>query len=115
MYALTLEQAGFEVRAVAEAETAYEVACEWLPDVVVTDFLLHGVITGADLCARLQANAATSHIPTIVMTGSTRKSDAEAVLGAGCADIRIKPYLPDQLVEDVSRFLPQSSMHRRTA
>jgi len=49
------------------------------------------------------------------MTGSTRKADAEAILGAGCADLRTKPYLPDTLVADVRRLAAMSLAARRSA
>jgi CheY-like chemotaxis protein len=115
LYAITLQLAGIEVRAVADAAAGLAVAQEWLPDVVVTDYILGGPVTGADLCRRLRENPATRHIPALVMTGSTRKADAEAVLGAGCADIRIKPYLPDQLIADVRRLTQSGSLAVRSA
>jgi hypothetical protein len=49
------------------------------------------------------------------MTGSTRKADAEAVLGAGCADIRIKPYLPHELIEDIKRLMDSQAGERMSA
>jgi hypothetical protein len=48
------------------------------------------------------------------MTGSATKADVEAILGAGCADIRLKPYLPDAMVDDV-RELSARGTSRRTA
>ena len=97
-------RAGFEVRTAADADTALAIATDWLPDVVIADFLLRGGPNGAELCRWLHADPRTGHIPTLVMTGSTRKADAEAILGAGCADLRTKPYLPDALVTDVRRL-----------
>lgn len=104
MYVAGLQSAGIEVREATDVEAAFAMALEWRPDVIVTDFLLRGGPDGAALCRRIHEDPRTRHIPTLVMTGSTRKGDAEAILGAGCADIRLKPYLPDALVADVRRL-----------
>lgn len=104
MYMLSLEFAGASVRAATDADAGFDIAVEWQPDVIVTDFLLRGGPNGAELCRRIHAHPRTRHIPTLVMTGSTRKADAEAILGAGCADIRIKPYLLEMLSADVRRL-----------
>ena len=115
MYRMALEYDGAAVPVAASAAAAFAIAVEWVPDVVVTDFLLGGGATGAELCAQLRAHSRTNHIPALVMTGSTRKVDAESVLGAGCATIRIKPYLPDDLAGDVLRLAGASRLHERTA
>ena len=115
MYRFALEHYGASVQVAGNEEAAFAIAVDWLPHVVVTDFLLSGGPTGADLCARLHAHSRTAHIPALVVTGSTRKGDAEKVLGAGCADIRIKPYLPDDMVADVLRLATAPSARERTA
>ena len=103
MYAFALEMGGFEVEAAADAHSAFEIAAGKQPIMIVTDFMLRGSDNGAALCRKLHADPRTAGIPVLVLTGSTRKSDAEALLGAGCGEIRTKPYLPDALVEEVQR------------
>lgn len=116
MYATAAMFAGFEVRTAAHADAAFDLAVEWNPHVVITDFLLRGGPTGAELCRRLHEDARTGNIPTLVMTGSTRRDDAEAILGAGCADIRLKPYLPDAFIDDITRLTSEKAAEaRRTA
>ena len=105
MYATVLDFAGIDVRVADEASTAFDLAAACLPDVIVTDFTLRGPDDGSALCRRLHADARTAGIPVLVVTGSTRPADFEALAGAGCADIRTKPYLPDALVSDVERLL----------
>ena len=109
MYALALRAADIEVRDATNADDAFTLAGEWQPDVVITDFLLRGGANGAELCKRLHADERTRHIPTLVITGSTRKQDAEAILGAGCAEIRLKPYMLDALLADVLRLASPSA------
>jgi two-component system cell cycle response regulator len=101
MYAIGLGYAGIDVHSAQDAAAAFDLAVARRPDVIVTDFTLRGADNGAALCRRLHADARTADIPVLVVTGSTRPADAEALRGAGCADIRTKPYLPDALISDV--------------
>ena len=112
MYALYLEYRGMRVLTATSAAEAFALALEHLPDVVITDFLLPGQLTGADLCRMLHHDERTAHIPALLVTGSTRKADAEAAMGAGCADIRIKPYLPDEMVSDIGDLIVRSRGQR---
>lgn len=112
MYALYLEYRGMRVLTASTADAAFALAVEHQPDVVITDFLLPGTATGADLCRLLHNDERTAHIPALLMTGSTRKADAEAALGAGCADIRIKPYLPDEMAADIQDLIVRSRSER---
>jgi CheY-like chemotaxis protein len=105
MYALFLDYSGMRVLTASSVDAAFGIALEHQPDIVVTDFLLQGSANGADLCRRLHDDERTAHIPSLLVTGSTRKADAEAALGAGCAEVRIKPYLPDSLVSDIHEII----------
>jgi CheY-like chemotaxis protein len=104
MYEFALGAGGFDTCSARDAASAFDLACERRPDMIVTDFVLRGPQNGAELCRRLHSQPETADIPVLVVTGSTRRTDAEALVGAGCSDIRIKPYLPDALVADVARL-----------
>jgi two-component system, cell cycle response regulator DivK len=112
MYALYLDFCGMRVITASTVDAAFSSAVEQQPHVVITDFILNGVATGADLCKRLHDDERTAHIPTLLVTGSTRKRDAEAATGAGCAEIRIKPYLPDALVNDIRELIARPRNER---
>jgi DNA-binding response OmpR family regulator len=101
MYSIFLDLSGYRVIAAADADSAFAQALAAGPNVIITDFILPGGPSGADLCRRLKEHERTAHVPTLLVTGSTRRDDAEQALGAGCADIRIKPYALDQLLIDV--------------
>ena len=70
----------------------------------MTDFVLKGGENGAALCRWLHGDPRTAGIKVLVVTGSTRKNDAEALLGAGCSEIRTKPFLPDALIGEIERL-----------
>jgi CheY-like chemotaxis protein len=109
MYATVLGFAGIHVHVAGEALEAFNLAVAVAPDVIVTDFMLRGLENGAGLCRRLHSDVRTARIPVLVVTGSTRHADTEALTGAGCADIRLKPYLPEALVSDIERLFRSSA------
>jgi CheY-like chemotaxis protein len=105
MYTTALTFAGMQTHGAADANTAFDLAVSVEPDVIVTDFILSGKDDGAVLCQRIHDDRRTADIKVLVVTGSTRKKDVEALLGAGCSDIRTKPYLPATLVDDIEQLM----------
>jgi CheY-like chemotaxis protein len=112
MYAMVMGFAGIDVHVAERACPAFDLAVALRPDVIVTDFTPRGRDDAQALCRRLHADARTADIPVLVVTGSTRPADAEALTSAGCADIRIKPYLPDAFVSDVERLVAVARQKR---
>lgn len=108
MYAWSLQASGFEVLTADNVDAGFELATNRVPHVVVTDFWLRGSASGADLCNRLKGDPRTSHIPTLLVTGSAQRELAEGSLAAGCAVVRLKPYLPDELERDIRLLLAGS-------
>ena len=105
MYAFWLKQVGFAVFGAADADSAFALTLDHLPGIVVTDHLLKLGSTGAELCRRLKDDRRTTHIPTLLMTGSAEQETARKALGAGCTVVRIKPYLPDAMVADIEALI----------
>ena len=108
MYAMYLDFSGMEVLTATSADNAFTLAIEHQPDIVVTDFMLPGRDNGTDLCRRLRQEPRTAHIPSLLVTGSSRTADTTAAIDAGCADVRIKPYLPDTLVADIREIIART-------
>ena len=119
MYSSWLEFAGFEVFSADNAESGFDFAVTHQPRVVVTDHVLKQGSTGAELCRRLKSDVRTEHIPTVLMTGVAERKTAEGALDAGCAVVRLKPYLPDAMLADLKAILkgseipPFPSEHKR--
>lgn len=107
MYAMYLELSGIAVLTATNADSAFDLALTRQPRMVVSDYRLAGVATGADLCRRLQDDARTAGIPTLLLTGSARQHESDT-LDAGCAQIRLKPYLPDALLNDIRETLSRA-------
>jgi two-component system, cell cycle response regulator DivK len=111
MYALYLTLSGMGVVTASSVDAAFALALEKQPDIILTDFMLTGTGSGADLCHRLHQDERTRHIPALLLTGSSRKADADAALAAGCADVRVKPYLPDALLNDIRDLISRPASH----
>lgn len=107
MYAMYLDFSGIDVLTATNADAAFDIALAEQPQMIITDYRLTGTATGADLCQRLHVDQRTTRIPTLLLTGSARQQDAEAA-AAGCAQVRIKPYLPDALVNDIRETLART-------
>ena len=72
------------------------------PDVIVLDVNMPGT-TGLELCAELKADAATSAIPVILLTGSTGGTSAAAKRAGADAFVR-KPFSPLELLAVAERL-----------
>jgi two-component system, cell cycle response regulator DivK len=108
MYAMYLDFCGMGVLTATTVDSAFTLALEHQPDIVVTDFMLRGPESGTDLCRKLRQEPRTAHIPALLVTGSSRTADTDAARHAGCADVRIKPYLPDTLVADIREIIAKT-------
>ena len=60
------------------------------PDVVLLDLMLPDT-TGFDVCRRLRADPATTHLPVIMVTTLDQPEDRMAALQAGADDFMTKP------------------------
>jgi CheY-like chemotaxis protein len=114
MYAEWLEQAGFRVEQAHNGLQALERALDLVPAAIVTDLNIPG-IDGYELTRRLKAEARTSHIPVIAVTGyAPFTQDPARADRAGCDAIIPKPCLPDDL-EAALREALAARHHQRSA
>ena len=96
MYEIGLSLLGLSVVAAGEANTAFELACEADPDVIVTDVSLPGS-DGYALASRLQQEPRTRFTPVLIVTGRAGAEHATRARLAGCAALLQKPCPPDVL------------------
>ncbi len=68
LYAIALEQAGAEVRAVSDGDEALLALRTWVPSVVVSDLMLAGM-DGFAMARRLRTMHAADRVPAIAVTG----------------------------------------------
>jgi CheY-like chemotaxis protein len=96
----TLEfTAGWEVHAASSGAAGLDLAGTMLPDVVVVDAMMPEM-DGYEVCRRLKADPATSHIPVVLLT-ARREMNQARVDSVGVAGVLYKPFQPADLARQI--------------
>jgi two-component system phosphate regulon response regulator PhoB len=101
---LSLGEAGFDVHAVADAESAHAEIRRALPDLVLLDWMLPGQ-SGLTLARTLRADARTRELPIIMLTARGDETDRIAGLEAWVDDYVTKPFSPRELQARIKSVL----------
>ncbi len=97
MLVMVLEQAGFNVLAVANAEEAqHSLADNSSPDLILLDWMLPG-ISGVELTKRLKQDDLFKSIPVILLTARGEEEDKVRGFELGADDYVTKPFSPKEL------------------
>ena len=112
LFAEWLQQAGFRVEQAHNGLQALERAFDLLPDAILTDLNIPG-IDGYELTRRLKQDARTERIPILAVTGYVPfTQDPARADRAGCDAVLLKPCLPDDLEQTLSRLIAQARERR---
>ncbi|MGE0087457.1 MAG: response regulator [Desulfococcaceae bacterium] len=84
-----------------QAVTAAE---QFLPDVILMDISMP-VMDGYEATRQIKQNMKTKHIPVIAVTAHALPEDRERILSSGFDAHVPKPFLPSELLREVSRFI----------
>jgi two-component system, cell cycle response regulator len=95
----------FEVITAMNGLDALEAVQRSKPDIVLLDVMMPG-IDGIEVCQRIKSNAATQHIPVVIITALDQPEDRVRGLSAGADDFLTKP------VNDISLFCRIKSLVR---
>ena len=90
-------------------ERALELAGPEQPDLILLDVMMPG-IDGFETCIRLKRDAATAHIPVVMLTALDQQSDRLRGLDAGADDFLSKPYPDMALLTRVSSLVRMKTM-----
>ena len=101
---VNLVDAGYEVRAAADAESAQEILKEALPDLLLLDWMLPGQ-SGLAFAKQLRADPRTKELPVIMVTARTDEADRVAGLEAWVDDYVTKPFSPRELKARIKAVL----------
>ncbi|PKO15796.1 MAG: DNA-binding response regulator [Chloroflexi bacterium HGW-Chloroflexi-10] len=88
------EQAGFDVSAVYDGDSALKSAIKDQPDLIVLDWMLPGM-SGLDVCREIRRE---SNVPIIMLTARVEETDKLIGLELGADDYVTKPFSPRELV-----------------
>jgi two-component system phosphate regulon response regulator PhoB len=100
LYAIGLNQRGFEVKLAANGAEAVERLAAERPDVILLDWLMP-LMDGNELLKRLGGDLRTAAIPIIVISGQP----APAVLDSRIRGWLTKPVSIDELVGEMTRVI----------
>ncbi len=107
IYSLTLRRKGFEVALAADGEAGLRSATEGMPNLVFLDIRLPKM-DGIEMLRRLKANAATRHIPVVMLSNF---DDAELIRSS--RELGAKEYLvkvntdPTELPRMAARWIAE--------
>jgi DNA-binding response OmpR family regulator len=107
LVAFKLEQAGFEVIAVEDGQTALEQARGRQPTLAVLDVSMPG-LSGIDVCRMLRSDPATAGMLIIMLTARVQEQDVEGGFSAGADDYVTKPFSPRELVSRIQSLLSRA-------
>lgn len=113
---LKLRNAGHDVLTSVDGEEAFELACQELPDLIITDFQMP-YMTGLELCRALADNGPTAQIPVLILTARGYALDDEDLLIGNIKGVISKPFSPRavlQLVEDLPGRSADDAASRQT-
>ncbi len=99
-----LRQAGHGVALAEDGREALGKARTELPDLILLDLMLPEV-DGLQVCKTLKQDAATCHIPIIMVTAKAAEIDRVLGLELGADDYVTKPFSPRELVLRVENLL----------
>ncbi|MCB1734717.1 MAG: response regulator [Gammaproteobacteria bacterium] len=95
-----LTKHGFQVSVAGSGEEGIERAKELLPDIILMDIVMPGM-NGFQATRKLSNDAATSHIPIIVVTTKDQDTDRMWALRQGAKDYLSKPVEEDELITKI--------------
>jgi two-component system cell cycle response regulator DivK len=102
-----LARTSYRLIEATDGETGVATARQERPDLIIMDIQLPRM-SGLDATRALRADAATAHIPIIVITSFALSGDDQKAKEAGATEYLAKPYSPRELLETIRRRAPEA-------
>jgi CheY-like chemotaxis protein len=96
--------AGWEVLTAASGTEGLEKAEAFQPDAILLDVMMPDM-DGPTTFRQLQANSATRHIPTILLTAKAKISEQKQFIDLGVTGVITKPFKAQDLVDQIREIL----------
>jgi signal transduction histidine kinase/ligand-binding sensor domain-containing protein/DNA-binding response OmpR family regulator len=94
----------FAVYQAINGEEGLNLAQQYIPDIIISDVNMQGM-SGIDLCKTLKESTSLSHIPVILLTGSSSTETKLQGVEGGADDYITKPFEKELLVARVASLL----------
>jgi twitching motility two-component system response regulator PilH len=96
-----LESAGFQVVTASSGNEAKMLAESELPDLIMLDIIMDDG-DGYQACRALKRNAATQHIPVIMVSSKSNPVDQQWATKLGANAYIIKPYTEEDVLQQIA-------------
>jgi DNA-binding response OmpR family regulator len=100
---------GYTVVTANDGDAGLERARAEHPDLIVLDMMMP-IMDGRQVLRAIQADAALSAIPVIMLTSRREESDIVGAIEKGAADYQLKPFSPDELIARIGRFITKKKV-----
>jgi DNA-binding response OmpR family regulator len=101
---MKLQNQPYRLLEVANGQAALSMAMSERPDLLILDWTMPGM-SGIEVMAALQADAATAQIPVIMITGKDDHVDQAQGIKLGAIAYLVKPFSPQELLQKVQAAL----------
>lgn len=109
LYSRELTREGFEIETAADGPEGLLKAAEGKPDLILLDIMLPKT-SGLDVLRTLKEKEETKDIPVVLITNLGQDSVIREGFSLGAVGYLIKAaYTPTQIIQEVKRFLKESS------
>ena len=99
--------AGWEVETAASGSEGLVMAQSMQPDAILLDVMMPDM-DGPTTFRQLQANSATQHIPTILLTAKAKITEQQQFIDLGITGVITKPFKAQDLVNQIREILKWS-------
>jgi signal transduction histidine kinase/DNA-binding response OmpR family regulator len=104
----------FKVYTATDGHKAWEFIKKNIPDLVVSDIMMPNM-DGFELCKILKSTYETSHIPIVLLTALSEKTDQLHGLGLGADDYLTKPFDMNLLIQRIKTIIRNRELVREKA
>ncbi|HTZ17841.1 MAG TPA: response regulator [Dissulfurispiraceae bacterium] len=106
---IVLNPEGFDIAAFNNGEDAVKALSSVMPDVVLADIEMPKM-NGYKLCGHIKGNAATLHIPVILLAGAFEPFDENYAKSVGADEFILKPFESHELISKVKSLIVRHEM-----
>ena len=103
-YVAQLLGGDYDVRQAADGKEGLDAALKTMPDLIVCDVMMP-VMDGLEMCRRVKAETATSHVPVILLTSNAQENQRAEGYDCGADAYITKPFSSKVLLSRVRNLL----------
>ena len=107
--AIKLRNNGYEVVSAENGQQGFELACEEMPDIIITDFQMP-ILNGLEFVRKLRENEKTSDIPVVMLTARGFSIEDEQKKQLNISECLSKPFSPRELLMNIEDILHARQM-----